>query len=214
MISLDNISLLRFGRSPILPLMCEKAPLRVLCESLMSSMNMYYLVGYDDILFIESWYFLKAWDHFCWIHNFQAAVLFAVSFFFFLFSTILSHQSVLRYFSSGEVYAWTRIRVLPGAYIIIKSHLLLLQYHNTLSLDWFNMGCGLFTHSIIRCSSEENVSWWLFTTLCLEYSHRIIDPGLLYLNRCNCAVLYIIYLFRLGYRRYLDGGSTCMGIRG
>ena len=131
-----------------------------------------------------------------------------------LLSTILIHQSVLRYFISSKVDARTRNRVLPGGYIIIQSQLILLQYHHTFSFHFLNRDDGLFPQSVIYCSSKDNNTWWLLTILCLEDNHRIIGTGFLYLNRCNCAAWYLIDLFRLGNRTYVDGGRTCLGICG
>ena len=132
----------------------------------------------------------------------------------FLLSPIFSHQSVLSQFSSGDLDALNRIGVIPGSYIIIQYHLLLLHYHHTFYFCFFNMDDGLFPHSIICWHSGVNVIWWLLNNLCSEDNRRIIVPGFFCLNRCNCTVWYLIDLFILGSRRYLGGCSTCLDIRG
>ena len=63
---------------------------------------------------------------------------FLFPFLLFLLSHILSHQSALHYFSSGEVDSRTAIRVPPGCFIFYQYHLLLLQYHDELFLHLLN----------------------------------------------------------------------------
>ena len=133
----------------------------------------------------------------------------------FLFSPILGHQYVLCYFISGEVYSQIRIRFPPSGYIMYQYHFLLLHYHHAFFLNVLNGYDGSFPHRIIYCSSEENIHWWLLTTLCSEDNCRIISTGYLYLNRCNCAVWYLVDLFILcsriqkifGWRQHMPGYS-------
>ena len=130
-----------------------------------------------------------------------------------ILSPIISHHYALRYFISGEVDYQTRTRVPPGGYIMYQSHILLLNCHRALFLHLLNRYGGFFPHRFIHCSSEENVPWWLLKNVLSEDNHRITCTGYLYLNRCNRAAWYFVYLFRLGSRIYLDGGITCLGIR-
>ena len=146
--------------------------------------------------------------------TFGSCLIFCYIFCLFLFSPILSHQSALRYFGSGDVDYRTRIRVLPSGFIIYKSRLLLMQYLHRFSLRFLDRYEGSFRYSAIHCSSEDNITWWLLTTLFSQDSHSIIHPDVLYLNICNCAAWYLVDFFSLGSRRYLDGGSTCLGICG
>ena len=78
------------------------------------------------------------------------AVFFAVFILPPFYYSILSHQSILRYFRSGGVDSRTQIRVPPGGYIMYQSHLLFLQYHHKVFICLLNMGDGLFPRSVIR----------------------------------------------------------------
>ena len=65
-------------------------------------------------------------------------LLFCLLFCSFLFSSIISHQSVLQYFISGEVDYQTIIRVPTVCFIFYQYQLLLLQYHHVLFLHLSN----------------------------------------------------------------------------
>ena len=97
----------------------------------------------------------------------------------FFFYPILTHQSALCYFSSGEVYYRNITRVLPGGFIIYQYHLLLMQYHHAFFLHFLNRDDCSFSHSTIRCILENNFPVLLLRTLFSEYNHRIISPGYL-----------------------------------
>ena len=85
MISLANFSLIWSGRSPRLPLMWKNESSGVFDDKLTSLMKTNSSVGDDDRPLMEYWHIWKALDHVCWIHNFWAAVLFAVYFFAYYF---------------------------------------------------------------------------------------------------------------------------------
>ena len=124
-ISMATFSLLGLGSSPSLPLMFAKASLVIFEERLMRLMNTDSLVGDKDRMFMKSWHFWKASHRFCWWCNFWVDVFFAVFLFWlFLFSPILFHQSVLRYFSSVEVDYRPQIRIPHGGFVIYQFHLL------------------------------------------------------------------------------------------
>ena len=95
----------------------------------------------------------------------------------FLFSPAIIHQSALHYFSSCELYSWTRMRVHHGGLIIYQSHLLLIYYRHELFLHILNRYDCYFSHIVIRCSSENHVTWWLLRTLFSEDNHRIFSTG-------------------------------------
>ena len=139
-----------------------------------------------------------------------------------LLSPIIINQSVLWYFSSGEVDYRTWIRVLPGCYIIFQSHLILMQYDHLLLMQYDNIFSPhswigmtvLFNHNFICCILEDNVTRLLFNKFFPEGNHNIIGPGFLYLNRCNCVAWYLIDIFRLGSRIYFNVGRTFLSICG
>ena len=62
------------------------------------------------------------------------------------FSPIISHQSVLRYFSISEVDSQTRFRVIPEGFIIYQYHLLLMRCHHKIFLHLLNRYYGSFPH--------------------------------------------------------------------
>ena len=176
-------------------------------------MNMDYLEGDNYKLYMESWNFWTYSDLFWWRHNFWW--LYSLIFPFFcllLLSPIIGHQSALQYFSSSALYYWNRIRVLPGGYIIFIYHLIfwIIATYSLLIYLIF-MTVSYLTESL-PCSLKDNVPWLLLTTLFLEYKHSITSPYLLYLNRWNCIEWYLVDLFILGYRRYLDRGRKCLGV--
>ena len=76
-----NVGLFWFGWSPRLPPRCEKKSLRILYESSISLIKIYYFQGDVDRLYMVSWDFWKASDCFCWRPTFWVDVLFDVSFF-------------------------------------------------------------------------------------------------------------------------------------
>ena len=157
--------------------MCEKASFRVFEERLTRLVNMDSSEGGDGRLFMESWHFWKY--HIACVEDvaFGGCLLCCLLFCLFLFSPILIHQSALRYFSSGGVYSRIWIKTPPWGYIIYQYHLILLQYQHAFFPRLFNRGDGSFPRSVIRCRPEDNAPWWLLTTLCSEYNHRIIGPG-------------------------------------
>ena len=134
------------------------------------------------------------------------------TFWLFFFPPILSHQSILCYFVSGEVDSRIRIRIPSGGFILHQSHLILLQCQNTLFLHFFNSDDCLFPHIVLFCIFGDIFTLWFLPNLWLEDNHRIISPSYLYLNSYKCFTWYLVYLFRLGSSRYLDGFSTCLGI--
>ena len=95
-------------------------------------------------------------------------------------------------------------------YIIFHSRLILLQYLHMLSLCLLNFDDVSFTHSGIRCILEDKITILFFNPILLEDNHRIIYPGLFYLNRCNCAVWYTIDVLSIVSRRDIEGGKTCL----
>ena len=95
-----------------------------------------------------------------------------------LFSPILVYHSVLRYFSSGKIYSRAWIMVPHVGFIFYQYHLYLFIYdRRVFFLHILNRDDCYFSHSIICCSLENNVPWWLLHTLCSEDNHRIISPG-------------------------------------
>ena len=67
-----------------------------------------------------------------------------------LFSPILSHQSVLRYFNIGEVDSRNRIRVPRVGYIIYQYQLLLIRYIHAFLLRILNRDACSFSHNFIH----------------------------------------------------------------
>ena len=63
-------------------------------ERLTRLINIKYLVGDDNRLFMESWHLWKASYRFCWRCRFRLAILFSVSFFASYFSCLLSATSI------------------------------------------------------------------------------------------------------------------------
>ena len=183
MISLYTVSLLWFGGSPSLPLRCAKVTLRVFNYRLTSSMKIVSSERDNNRLYMESWHFWKALYLFFWRHNFWMAVYFSVSFFIYLFSPILWHQSTFRYFCSGGIDVRTWISILPSDYIFFQYHLLLLNYFHILSLHLLNKDGGSFPHSDIHCSLEENLPDEYLLLFALR---KII--GLSVLVSCNSIV--------------------------
>ena len=203
MISLDNVSLLWFGRSPSLPPRCANESLRVFDERLTSLTNMDYLEAEDDRMYMNYWHYWKASELFSEDTTFGHLYYLLFTFTLFLLSPILRHQSAFYYFIISEVDSQNRIMVLPGGYIFLQSQLLLMKHRNILFVNFFNKDNGLVPHNIIRCSSEDNVCWWLWAILWLEENHMVIGPDLFYLNRYNCVSWYIVDFFSLGSKIYL-----------
>ena len=147
-ISLDTFCLLWFGSSPKSPRMCEKLSFKVFEDKLMRSINMYYLVGDDNRLFTESWNLWNASDRICWIYNFWLHVFFYIYFSFLLLSPILTHQYVLRLFTSGEVDSQILIRVPPECFITYQSQIVfcsIIMYY--FFIYWIGMTVCLVTSS-------------------------------------------------------------------
>ena len=115
---------------------------------------------------------------------------------------------------SGEVYSWTKIRVLPGGYIIFQSQIILLNYRNIFNLFLLKRYDGSFYHIVIRCRLEDNFPWWFTTNLCSEDNHMIISTDVLYLNRFDCTEWYLVDFFRPGSRIYFFGEITYLVILG
>ena len=136
--------------------MCEKFSFRVFEDMLNRLVNMYYLVGDNYILFMESWYFLKSFRSLLLkIQILGGCLLCCFLFCLFLFSPIISHQFELHDFSSSRVDPQNRIRVLLGGYIIFQSHLIFLNYCYIFSIHFLNMYHGPFIHSVINWILKE-----------------------------------------------------------
>ena len=154
MISLTTISLLSLVISPILPLMWVKSSFKVFEDRLMRLVKMDSLLGDNGRLFMGPWHFW--YIHIAFVEETTFGWMYSLIFPFCLslFSPILSHQSVLRYYISSEVDSRILIRVPSGGFILYQSHLLLMQCQRAYFLRLLNRFYCSFPRRFIPCSLE------------------------------------------------------------
>ena len=125
---------------------------------------------------MEYWHFWKTSDIYIFEEKtFRWMPSFLFPFCLFLFSPILIHYYLLRYFSSGEVDTWTRIIVIPGGYIIFHSHLLLLNYLHIFSLSLLNMYDSALPFTASYAAARRKIfldDCWLTFSRRKPYYHR------------------------------------------
>ena len=121
-------------------------------------------------------------------------------------SSITHHQPALRQFSVVRYihYVDSGLFLLVISYSESVSLAFFLPYFHLFSFGLLDGDGCLFPHSVICQVLEETIPGVFLIPLLFEYNHQVIIPYALYLEICNGASYYLIYVFDLGSKRDFD----------